>query len=346
MSLAWGGHANGRIPTSALLAVPWAAGHYLERSACLALIAVNVAYLARFGSNIAITDSYRPYAVQERIFRERYVMGVPQGTKDVRTWQGRLWYLRKGQASAAVPGTSNHGWAKAVDLGGGVNAFGTPQHEWFRQWADDAGWVHPWWAHDGTAVGGTDEPWHFEYPTAFTIARPIYTGGGVPIPPTATLPDPLEPEDDDMFSDTDRATLAQVLASAREATVAAQQATAAANAAAARADAATAAASMAVGAAVSAMQYARTGATRQGQDAVLRALQDVRARLPRTNTARYDRVAAATYDDVAAAGGTYTDLSGELAARSVSLAPGDAEAIAAAVTIPAMAGAVRLDPVR
>ena len=33
---------------------------------------------------------------------------------------------------AAAPGTSNHGWALAVDLGGGINGFGSPEHEWMR----------------------------------------------------------------------------------------------------------------------------------------------------------------------------------------------------------------------
>jgi hypothetical protein len=59
--------------------------------------------------------SYRPYAVQERIFRERYTT-VNNGTPG-RMWNGRYWYKKPGVAAAAVPGTSNHGWGLAVDLG-------------------------------------------------------------------------------------------------------------------------------------------------------------------------------------------------------------------------------------
>ena len=61
------------------------------------------------------SSAYRTYAVQELIFRQRYTT-TNNGTHG-RLWEGRYWYKKPGVAAAAVPGTSNHGWGLAVDLG-------------------------------------------------------------------------------------------------------------------------------------------------------------------------------------------------------------------------------------
>ena len=59
-----------------------------------------------------------------------------------------------------MPGTSNHGWALAVDLCGGINIFGTPQWTWMTQNAGRFGFVQPDWA---GPRGEKPEPWHWEY---------------------------------------------------------------------------------------------------------------------------------------------------------------------------------------
>ena len=61
---------------------------------------------------------------------------------------------------AAVPGTSNHGWALAVDLCGGINIAGSAQWRWMTANAGRFGFVQPDWA--GPA-GEKPEPWHWEY---------------------------------------------------------------------------------------------------------------------------------------------------------------------------------------
>lgn len=55
---------------------------------------------------------------------------------------------------------NNHGWGGALDLGGGVNRFGTAQHEWMRANADRFGWGHPSWAQQS---GSRPKAWHWEY---------------------------------------------------------------------------------------------------------------------------------------------------------------------------------------
>lgn len=132
---AWGGYENGRIPVELLTQIPWAPGHRLRADAVAALVNMNLEYRAAFGEDIAISDSYRDYDAQVRVKAEK----------------GWL---------AATPGTSNHGWALAVDLGGGVNRFGTPQHNWMVANAGRFGWVHPSWAQQG---GSKPEAWHWEF---------------------------------------------------------------------------------------------------------------------------------------------------------------------------------------
>lgn len=59
-------------------------------------------------------DSYRPLWVQTDIFQQRYQEEyTPWGTK---TCSGKTWYkVSRNVATAACPGTSNHGWAMATD---------------------------------------------------------------------------------------------------------------------------------------------------------------------------------------------------------------------------------------
>ncbi|MGY1601106.1 NlpC/P60 family protein [Geodermatophilus sp. SYSU D00815] len=131
---AWGGYGNGRIPASALCRLG-VGGHALRCDAAASYAALGDAFLAAFGSPLCITDSYRSYASQVAAYRAK----------------PRL---------AAWPGTSNHGWALAVDLCGGINVAGSPQWAWMQANAGRFGFVNPPWARPG---GEKPEPWHWEY---------------------------------------------------------------------------------------------------------------------------------------------------------------------------------------
>ena len=132
---AWGGHENGRIPAAELCPLTGAPGHLLRCDAAAAYGQMASAYRTRFGTRLCITDSYRPY--------DRQVVAAE----------------RKPDL-AATPGTSNHGWALAVDLCGGANNFGTPQHKWLQSNAATFGWRQPAWA---SRKGDRPEPWHWEF---------------------------------------------------------------------------------------------------------------------------------------------------------------------------------------
>ncbi len=130
---AWGGWSNGRVPGSALC--PIGGGQLLRCDAAAAYTALDRAFQQAFGTPLCITDSYRSYAAQLDAHARKPLI-------------------------TAVPGTSNHGWGLAVDLCGGANVFGTPQHDWLVAYAGHLGWVQPDWAQSG---GSNPEPWHWEF---------------------------------------------------------------------------------------------------------------------------------------------------------------------------------------
>lgn len=63
---------------------------------------------------------------------------------------------------AAVPGTSVHGWGKAVDFAdqNGELTFSSISYAWLKGNAATYCFVHPAWAEPG---GSAPEPWHWEW---------------------------------------------------------------------------------------------------------------------------------------------------------------------------------------
>ncbi|WP_017608106.1 D-alanyl-D-alanine carboxypeptidase family protein [Nocardiopsis xinjiangensis] len=99
----------------------------------MAFLELDGAFREEFGRPVCVTDSYRPYHEQARLFQEM------------------------SPGMAAEPGTSRHGLGVAVDLCGGVEQLGAAEHEWMLDNAPGHGWGNPEWARGGF------EPWHWEY---------------------------------------------------------------------------------------------------------------------------------------------------------------------------------------
>lgn len=97
----------------------------------------------------SIGDMYRTYASQEAGFRARY-QEIPIPGASTRTFENKTWYLKKGMAPMAVPGTSKHNLGIAVDV---KNASGDIL-KWLVKHAPLFGWS---WE----VVPG--EPWHIRY---------------------------------------------------------------------------------------------------------------------------------------------------------------------------------------
>lgn len=123
---------NGLIPSRYLCPLPQP-GRMLRADAALAFYNLNAAYKRRFGTQMCLTDSYRPLAEQQQIYSQRPGM-------------------------AAVPGHSNHGYGTAVDLCGGVQSQGSAQFNWLQANSRQYEFFHPSWAYSSPF-----EPWHWEY---------------------------------------------------------------------------------------------------------------------------------------------------------------------------------------
>lgn len=150
MAIGYWGYPNGDIPASAMYPVQSMGGtFYLREDAAYWWWRLTAEYGAVWGVPLEITDGYRPLA-EQWYYWNAYQAG----------W-GNV---------AAYPGTSNHGWACAVDIYtpsfGGSSS--TPQHGWLRAHAPSFGWT---WT-TGKASG---ESWHWE----FTESLPIPAGTNV-----------------------------------------------------------------------------------------------------------------------------------------------------------------------
>lgn len=128
-------YPNGAIPVQSLCPLWGADWHVLRADAAAGFNAMSKAYAQQFGRPIMVTDSYRTYEAQVAC----------------RAQKGNL---------CADPGTSNHGWGTAVDLGDGVQSFTSDTHAWLKANAPRFGWFHPSWAEPG---GSKPEPWHWEF---------------------------------------------------------------------------------------------------------------------------------------------------------------------------------------
>lgn len=170
-SAAWGGYKNGQIPTSALRAIPWKPSDYLRRDAVEALVALNVAFVQQFGYNLPVSSAYRDYAGQ--VYWRNY------------------WCSQGNCGNAAAPGTSNHGWAVAIDIGVPITGWTHPIYLWMKANAPKWGWVHPAWAEPGGS--GPDEAWHWEYTGAYTsnpseMEDPVPTHQSTAFAPNLAVP--------------------------------------------------------------------------------------------------------------------------------------------------------------
>ena len=120
------GYGNGRIPENSLAPLTGSS----ERMWTPAAQHLNdlMADAKKAGVSISVTDGYRSYDDQVAVANEKGLYT-----------QGGL---------AAAPGTSEHGWGLAVDLGLDANS-----QAWMRQHAKEYGFVE----------NVPREPWHWEF---------------------------------------------------------------------------------------------------------------------------------------------------------------------------------------
>jgi hypothetical protein len=131
------------------------------------------------GISWTITDSYRPYDIQDKIFDWDYFNKT--GKKRKKGTSG---------TPVAYPGTSNHGWGSAVDLG---VKYGDDAHTWLVDNASKFGFSNPF-------RNPRTEPWHWEH---LSSAKKLKSGSE----PVKEIPTDLDDEKkDDDFNVSDKKT--------------------------------------------------------------------------------------------------------------------------------------------
>ena len=126
---------NGLVPDEQLCELPDTGGHHLKPAAARAWWTLDQRFRQRFGVAMCITDSYRS-------IEQQYALRAAK------------------PGLAAAPGTSNHGWATALDLCGGVESYDSDEYQWLLDNASRFGWTNPAWAQ---RYGSKPEPWHWEF---------------------------------------------------------------------------------------------------------------------------------------------------------------------------------------
>jgi len=127
-----------------------------------------VADVSARGIKVRATSTYRTYAQQEALFRSRYTL-EPLPGRPTKRWNGRTWYQKPGTASAAVPGTSNHGLGLAVDFAEerdgkpGVESVSDRFVRWLIKNA----------ATYGYSAELQSEPWHWRYVAGDNIPQAV-----------------------------------------------------------------------------------------------------------------------------------------------------------------------------
>ena len=107
--------------------------HKLRTDAAVSFAKMNAAFKKDTGKDIAVTDSYRSLESQVSVAARK-------------------------PGFAARPGTSNHGWGLALDLGAGTQNGTGEQYEWLVANAEKFGWENTDWAKRNSY-----ELWHWEY---------------------------------------------------------------------------------------------------------------------------------------------------------------------------------------
>lgn len=144
------GLQNGQLPAAVLVDVHDGNGVRIGRLCKVAARAWTAMVAAAKADGVILdaTDTYRDLPTQKRLIAERYTDHPTPGSPSSRVCDGKRIYLRKGMATAACAGHSNHGLALALD-----NEFHGAGLAWLEKHAHEFGFE--WEV--------TTENWHIHY---------------------------------------------------------------------------------------------------------------------------------------------------------------------------------------
>jgi hypothetical protein len=173
------GKSNGKLPSSIMATVKFPGGGtgIFCKTAARAFTAM-LAEMARLKFKMMSVSSYRSYEQQVTLWNQRYyIVSYNSGIY----WNGHYWVKRAGVATAAKPGTSNHGWGLADDMGENLDADSAVESisqtavNWLTLNADKY----------GISAELRSEAWHWRYYRGDSIPKAVldYEASIKPKPP-------------------------------------------------------------------------------------------------------------------------------------------------------------------
>jgi LAS superfamily LD-carboxypeptidase LdcB len=158
----------GKLPPRLLRSVSGGKMHHIASYAWEAMVARAKADGIELKPT-STADLYRSYDAQKKAFLTRYVL-TDTGSGATKQFEGKTWYKKKGMATLATPGKSNHNLGLAVD----VHSAGEPKRlNWMIKNVKDFGFsweVVP------------EEPWHLRYVAGDDVPAAVleFVGGALP----------------------------------------------------------------------------------------------------------------------------------------------------------------------
>jgi hypothetical protein len=169
--------ANGDLPAGLLSGIDMS--RVLRLDAADSWLRVVAQVQAEHGWTPALNDgqtAYRDLDGQVAIFLARYDHtqrpGLTAGNGGIVRWNDLVWFRKPKVATAAAPGTSNHGWGMAADVD--LDGWKQTRQVQFMAVARTHGWTET----EGQRI---NEPWHKVYDPASD------RGGGVATTPEVDL---------------------------------------------------------------------------------------------------------------------------------------------------------------
>lgn len=151
------GKSNGKLPSSILKSIPFpggGSGVFCETAA--RAFAAMLDAMDAAGFRMMTVGGYRSYDQQLTLWNQRYyIVDYNSGIY----WNGHYWVKRAGVATAAKPGTSNHGWGLADDMAENVDSDSSAES--ISQKAVD--WLVKNADRFGISAELRSEAWHWRY---------------------------------------------------------------------------------------------------------------------------------------------------------------------------------------
>ena len=147
-------YENGEIPQRFLRVLSGSPDAELREDAAASWNRLVIDVENQTGLTLAVRGWNRTIAEQEEFFFERY-RAQKTGGIDARWYKGTR-YVRTGAFPAAIPGTSNHGWATTVDVEDFGTGAGNDRFHAARPIMEKHGWTFA----EGLSIS---EPWHTVY---------------------------------------------------------------------------------------------------------------------------------------------------------------------------------------